>query len=116
MLDDPQKRAEAARAIVRNSLPPRRPIGFDGHPNDELNSLDAMFFRSDKVRLELHVIPWRAGLEELEFLASHINRLIAQVKREATDRSRSLLIRDTLHHWSQAFSRRGKGSSAENGT
>ena len=41
-----------------------------------------------------------------EFVAKHINGLIAQVRREATDRSKSLLIRDTLKHWSQAFARR----------
>lgn len=109
MLDDPKVRAAAAKSIVRKSLPPRRPSDYDGHLNDAANSLDGRFFNADKVRLELHVLPWRHGLEELEFIAKHINGLIAQVRREATDRSKSLLIRDTLKHWSQAFARRGKG-------
>ena len=108
LFDNPKKQAAWAKKNVRDSLPPRRPKDYDGHLNDAVNSLDGKFFRSDRVRLELHVLPWRHGLEELEFIAKHINGLIAQVRREATDRSKSLLIRDTLKHWSQGFARRGK--------
>jgi hypothetical protein len=105
-LDDPHARAAAAKVILQQSMPPRRPKDYDGSLNDAANSLDGKFFGADKVRVELHVLPWRHGLEELEFIAKHINGLIAQVRREATDRSKSLLIRDTLKHWSQAFARR----------
>lgn len=103
MLDDPATRKATARSIVADAM-----RGEDGDPFGELNPLDAKFFRSARVNIQIPILDPVVARACLLFLADEIPGLIAEMDRVKEPRSKSLLIHGRLQRWSQAFARRVK--------
>lgn len=103
MFDSPAARREAARSIAKDAM-----RGEEGDPFGELNPLDAKFFRSARVNLQVPIIDPVVSRECLIFLQNEIPGLIARMDRLQDRRSKSLLVEATLRRWNHGFRRRYK--------
>ncbi len=103
MLDNPIQRAAVAKSIARDAM-----RGDDADPLGELNPLDAMYFRSRRVNVQIPILDPVETRRVLLFLIDELPGLIAEMDRLPDRRSKSLLAHTKLQRWSQAFGRRGK--------
>jgi hypothetical protein len=103
MLATLEGRRAAAREIVEDAM-----RGDDGDPFGALNALDAKFFRSARVNVQIPILDPAQTRRALVFLIEELPALIAEMDRTAKPRSKSLLAEQTLRRWSHAFSRWGK--------
>jgi hypothetical protein len=102
MLDDPARRAEAAKSIVRKSLPPRRPKDYDGRDNPALDSHADKLLPFDRVALLVPVtdaVKTRAMLMWLKDTA--IPHVLNEMALESTNTSKCRVVYTALHHWSK---------------
>ena len=101
MLDDPARRAEAAKSIVRKSLPPRRPKDYDGRDDPDHDSILGKLLPWGSVNINVPLTDPVVTREILLYIANAIPVLIAQMDRESTKQAKLMRIRSHLHHWSR---------------
>ena len=77
-------------------------------PDDDfagLNPLDRDFFRSPRVNLRIPIVDPVVTRQVLKFMREHIDGLLSEMDAAKTRRSKSLIAREVIRKWDQAFQR-----------
>jgi len=96
---------DAGKRIVAESLPQKRPREDDSDWLRELNALDAKFFRSKRVNLQIPIIDPVTLDRALKMLEEEIPALRADLRRVQDRRAKSLMAKAVLNRWNGIMGR-----------